>query len=71
MSFPYDPASDLKQVDKDVYKIGNSSSFRILFLKILVNGTSAVGIKKKLSLFLISNKSSLNLGSWPVPISEF
>ena len=54
-----------------MYLIGRSSSDKTLSLNIFVKGTSAVGIRKKSSLFFISNKSSLNLGNCPVPIKDF
>ena len=52
----------------DVTFIGKSFSFRNSSLNKLVNGTSAVGMRKSLSDVL--NISYSNLGNCPVPISD-
>ena len=59
VSLPYDPASDLKHVYKEVYKIGKLVSSKTFSLRIFVKGTSEVGIKKKFSLtfFIVSISS--------------
>ena len=65
VSVPAAPASDLKQGVLATNLNGKLLLSRISSLTILVKGTSAVGINHLLSV--VQNKSSVNLGSWPVP----
>ena len=62
---PADPASDRKHGVNAVIRRGSAASARIWPCTALVRLTSAVGIIQRPSVVL--NKSSANLGNWPVP----
>ena len=67
VSLPAAPASERKQGVQAVKRSGSASSSRISPATRLVSGTSAVGISQW--PLVVRNRSSANLGSWPVPNS--